>query len=271
MKKITALCLTSIGVCFVLCVMTGTLAACRAENEVEEQKDDHGYLEGYYLKCDNGNDVIIVDADGANAAYPAVLKNDPYFGSGNISFDDLTDGDRIKISAIVIQETYPAQIPVVSLEKLSDGEPDDIDSEIQDELFELGWIDKLCLTVPDTLAELVDGLLQKAESAILTASPVGSNPKCYFFEEGLTYYRYTHHDTTYYKCTLQLPDGYNNGRVIYASGGAGSGEMLITVTAMQNGEQVYLEYLLYSTDIQPIEVFKISDSLVAEIPDKFAK
>ena len=74
------------------------------------------------------------------------------------------------------------------------------------------------------------------------------------------------------KFVNSMNENYNsNGRVIYASGGAGSGEMLITVTAMQNGEQVYLEYLLYSTDIQPIEVFKISDSLVAEIPDKFAK
>ena len=123
-----------IGVCLVLCILAGAFVACQTEDDLT---DDHWYAEGYYLKCDNGSDVIVMDADGANPASPCQMTP----ADDSVSFEGLTDGDRIKVEISMIMTTYPGQTEVYSIEKLSDGERDDIDPAVLDSLRELGWID----------------------------------------------------------------------------------------------------------------------------------
>lgn len=95
------------------------------------------FIEGRYLKCSNGINMIVVDADGANSAFPCEMTPK----DETVSFENLTDGDRIKIEIIAIAESYPAQTQVYAVEKLSDGEYDDIDADVRTSLYELGWID----------------------------------------------------------------------------------------------------------------------------------
>ena len=95
------------------------------------------FIEGCYLKCSNGINMIVVDADGANSAFPCEMTPK----DETVSFDNLTDGDRIEIEVIAIAESYPAQTQVYSVEKLSDGEYDDIDADVLTSLYELGWIE----------------------------------------------------------------------------------------------------------------------------------
>ena len=132
-----------IGVCLVLCILAGAFVACQTG-------DDHWYAEGYYLKCDNGSDVIIMDADGANPASPCQMTP----ADDSVSFEGLTDGDRIKVEISMIMTTYPGQTEVYSIEKLSDGERNDIDSAVLDSLHELRWIEaKDENTLPDNFTE----------------------------------------------------------------------------------------------------------------------
>ena len=104
---------------------------------------------------------------------------------------------------------------------------------------------------PSALQE-IEALPTDPASALLTASPVGGNPTFYIFEEGLTYYvqvlgdPQTREVLSVSECVLSLPEGYADGRIVAASGGAGSGEILLTVLAKQDGETVCLVYLLYS-------------------------
>ncbi len=129
-----------IGVCLVLCVLAGTFVACRTgEYSGDNLVEGHFYQEGYYIKCSNGSDVIVVDAEGANPASPCKMTA----ADDSVSFDGLTDGDRIKIEVFLIEETYPAHTKVYSIEKLSDGEREDIDAAVLDSLRELGWIEAL--------------------------------------------------------------------------------------------------------------------------------
>ncbi|MHB1151077.1 MAG: hypothetical protein ACYCWE_02435 [Eubacteriales bacterium] len=95
-------------------------------------QNDHSYREGLYLPCDNGVDMIIIDDYGPVSMTP---DND------SITFDGLTAGDKIRIEVYLIQELYPMQAVIYSIEKLSDGEHGDIDTDIISSLTELGWLD----------------------------------------------------------------------------------------------------------------------------------
>ncbi|MBQ7299274.1 MAG: M56 family metallopeptidase [Clostridia bacterium] len=123
-----------ISVCLVLCVLAGTFVACQTDENIAE---DHWYQEGYYLRCGNGSDMIIMDAAGVNPASPCVMTA----ADSSVSFNELTDGDRIRIEVFLIEETYPARADVYSVEKLSDGKIEDIDPAVLDSLRELGWIE----------------------------------------------------------------------------------------------------------------------------------
>lgn len=91
----------------------------------------HSYVEGLYLKSANDSDMIIIDDYG-----PCVMRAD----NNKVNFDNLTDGDRIKVEVAQIAESYPMQADVYSLKKLSDGEIGDIDPDILASLKETGWI-----------------------------------------------------------------------------------------------------------------------------------
>ncbi len=105
------------------------------------------FVEGLYLKCDTGEDMIITDPVGENAVFPCVMspKDD------SVSFDNLTDGDKIKIEVFAIEETYPARTKVHSIAKISDGKKSDIPANIMASLKELGWV-----TQPIEVVEIID-------------------------------------------------------------------------------------------------------------------
>lgn len=94
-----------------------------------ELADGHFYREGRFLPCVNGSSIIIVDDYGPITMTP---END------SITFDGLTVGDKIKIEVYLIEETYPANAVIYAIEKLSDGELADIDSDLLERLYEMG-------------------------------------------------------------------------------------------------------------------------------------
>lgn len=107
------------------------------------------------------------------------------------------------------------------------------------------------LEVTSSLICEVDKLPSDASSAIMSGAPVGGNPAYFLFEEGLTYYRHDQFRDEYHKFELCLPKGYSEGNIIFVDSGAGSGEVLMVVQALNEGETVYLECLFYpdySTD-----------------------
>ena len=93
--------------------------------------DEHWHLEGYYLLSTNGSHMIVADNQG-----PCVMS-----AADGVSFDTLTDGDRIRVETSDILESYPGQLTAYSIEKLSDGERSDIDEQTLKSLAELGWIE----------------------------------------------------------------------------------------------------------------------------------
>lgn len=111
----------------VACVV---LAVCFLTNPEGNLPDNRDSREGLYLACDNGADVIVSDGNVINMT-PA----------GEVNFDNLTSGDRIKVEIDEIAETYPAQATVYSVELLADGEIGDINPDIIHSLTELGWLD----------------------------------------------------------------------------------------------------------------------------------
>jgi len=102
--------------------------AARLEGAVLEV--GYWYLEGQYLKAKDGAHFIISDQG------PCRMKPT----DDSIVFDDLTDGDRIKVKITVIEESYPLQAPIYGVEKLSDGEYSDIDAAVISQLSDLGWV-----------------------------------------------------------------------------------------------------------------------------------
>lgn len=102
-----------------------------------EKDDIKGIIEGQYLKADNGQSLICVNADGENQAYPCVMTA----ADDSVSFDSLDNGDLIRITHSGICESYPAQTRVYDVELLSRGEVSDIEPELLAGLTELGWLD----------------------------------------------------------------------------------------------------------------------------------
>ena len=120
-----------------LCIFsTGCSFISFSEKGDSDTQETHFYREGFYLKSVSGSDIIIIDAEGENAAFPCVMTA----ASDEVTFDGLDDGDRIKIEISLIAETYPGQTNVYSIEKLSDGVLDDIGEEIIKILVEYGYL-----------------------------------------------------------------------------------------------------------------------------------
>lgn len=111
------------------------------------------------------------------------------------------------------------------------------------------------ITVAPSSPREIEALPADPESAIITASPVGGNPTFYIFEAGLTYYVCMWNDSiqrepvSLSECVLALPEGYTDGRIAAASGGAGSGEVIFTVSAQKDGAVILLDYLFYCDDL----------------------
>ena len=111
------------------------------------------------------------------------------------------------------------------------------------------------ITAAPSVVETVDALPAAAETAILQAACVGGNPTFYVFEDGLTYYVQVLGDpaarevTALSKCVLSLPEGYTDGKIVDAMGGAGSGEVIFTVSAQKGEASMLLDYLFYSDNL----------------------
>lgn len=115
--------------------LTASLAGCGgqpAQNEALSSPEDFSEVQGYYLRTDNGNDVVI-----DSAGTPIVLSNQ----SGDEAlFDGLTNGDIIAVTVDGIAETYPAEAGCYSCVKQQDGELQDIPDDVLQELKEFGFI-----------------------------------------------------------------------------------------------------------------------------------
>jgi len=103
---------------------------------LDELPDDIGYSEGRFLLAKSGSPMILIDNYG-----PCSMSK----AEASVSFDGLTDGDRIRIGHQVIMETYPGQIPVFTVEKLEDGEFEDLDISTLARLAGMGWVDALSI------------------------------------------------------------------------------------------------------------------------------
>ena len=85
------------------------------------------------------------------------------------------------------------------------------------------------------------------EIAILKESPIGGDVTLYVLDIGLTYYAVHQpadaESADCYRGTLDLLDGYTNGRIVSVGPGAGSGEIVMTVVAEKDGSLAALDYL----------------------------
>lgn len=115
-------------VVFLFLAFSLILVGCN--KNVTEIIDIQKHTEGLYLLSDSGQHLIIIDNRS-----PCVMT--AYDSS--VSFDGLTDGDLIRIKNSLILYSYPGQTTVYEVEKLADGEKNDIDSNVLEELSSLGW------------------------------------------------------------------------------------------------------------------------------------
>ena len=85
------------------------------------------------------------------------------------------------------------------------------------------------------------------EAAILKGSPIGGDVTLYVLDIGLTYYAVHQpadaESADCYRGTLDLLDGYTNGRIVSVGPGAGSGAIVMTVVAEKDGQAAALDYL----------------------------
>ncbi len=99
---------------------------------LDELPEDIGYSEGRFLLSSNGSAMILIDNYG-----PCSMSR----AEASVSFDGLTDGDLIRVGYQIVMESYPGQMPVYTVEKLADGEFEDLDQSTLAKLAGMGWID----------------------------------------------------------------------------------------------------------------------------------
>lgn len=107
-----------------------TLLLCAHGSDLPK---DGCWSEGRYLRRKN-TDLIIFES-----SYGGVCS----MGKANdtVSFDGLEDGDLIRIYIREVLETWPGQTTVYAVEKLEDGDLQDISAELLGELEEMGWLE----------------------------------------------------------------------------------------------------------------------------------
>ncbi len=113
---------------FLLLSLSFILVGCN-END-DEIINVQSHTEGLYLLSEGGQHLIIIDNHS-----PCIMTAH----DSSVSFDALTDGDMIRIKNSLILYSYPGKTTVYEVEKLADGERNDIDSGVLEELSSLGW------------------------------------------------------------------------------------------------------------------------------------
>jgi len=145
------------------------LTGCQTtQPETPDETIKPGALEGHYLLA-NENEHFIITPDGPHRITQ---------WTDNISFADLTDGDIVRTEVMLVQETWPAQIQIDNLTKISDGQPEDIDRDILAGLAEMGWYCAIPLTYSLTLplrsmdfTEGGQGLSEEGEGKVTVTFP----------------------------------------------------------------------------------------------------
>lgn len=113
-------------VCLLLAlIMAGAflLAGC--------QPSDRFWVEGRALELKTGGFIIVSDSNEPIVMADKTKKEN--------AFKELSTGDKIKVKADMIMETYPAQTSIYKLKFIEDGSLEDIDKTVLDGLSELGW------------------------------------------------------------------------------------------------------------------------------------
>lgn len=110
--------------------MSADGGAHAAEGELPE---DGAWSEGRYLRSKNSNLIIFTGLYGDVCTMSAANET--------VSFEELEDGDLIRIYLDCILETWPGQTRVYAVEKLEDGDLEDIPSDKLEMLREYGWIE----------------------------------------------------------------------------------------------------------------------------------
>lgn len=113
-------------------VLVLSLCACNGAVDGRALPEGGSWTNGRYLK---GNSADLIIFEGSNTPCDMSAADE------TVSFEGLTDGDRIRVYLDYIRETWPAQAIVFAIEKTEDGELQDIDPELMESLREYGWID----------------------------------------------------------------------------------------------------------------------------------
>lgn len=118
------------------------------------------------------------------------------------------------------------------------------------------------LNIPEICLIQTDGLPCDENDAVFSDAPVGGNPTIFFFDDTLTFwfrkYLSANMETEYYTGTLTLPDEFAEGRVFYVTRGAGSGELFVIVETVHDGENTYLSYAFFETEL-PSQAYVLDD------------
>ena len=118
-------------------------------------------------------------------------------------------------------------------------------------------------TAVSALSAKVDTLPETAEKARFEYAVIGGSPVVYVFDDDMRFYlaylNIDMHFASVYECTLMLPAGYTDGKIIAVKGGGGSGEYFISVAAKTGEKNVILDYFFFSNGDLPqpnsVEVF----------------
>lgn len=95
----------------------------------------------------------------------------------------------------------------------------------------------------------VDSLPKKEESAMGRGQTADWTSQFFQFEYGLEYFRYDNDTDTYYKGSLTLPSGYDDGTIRSFRQMESADEMEIIIHATnKNGKKVYLGYIFDAPD-----------------------
>ena len=93
--------------------------------------EDGDWVNGRYLRGKQSDLIITGDRD--------VITMEA--ADEKTSFERLEDGDAIRVYIVCILETWPGQTTVYAVEKVEDGDIQDISPELLEELREMGWLE----------------------------------------------------------------------------------------------------------------------------------
>lgn len=158
-------------------------------------------IEGRYLKAKTGHLIIY---DGG----PVELRTED-----SSIFEDLTDGDLITIGCNFIEESYPGGTTVLYLEKIADGEYEDLDKNTLAMLSELGWIDYVI--TEDEPMELTGYYFETddAKCILVDGEVYCLYPHPDMIEDVEVIYGYTEGDLIKITCDIEIQGEYKIGKV----------------------------------------------------------